>query len=223
MNWLLIGVLAVIGLGIMHGYKSGFVKMLFSAVTFIITIVLVWMLAPTGAKMVKENEKIYQAIKAPVENLLDEKIDGQVKTEEVLDSCNIPSDVKENILSAAGKAGLAEVNVFTPEMKTIATDCIVSKLIDIMTYIVLFIAINIALRIVAALLNGFSRLPLIHSVNKLAGSLIGGAEGLVIVWIAFLIITIFSTTAWGGTCFDMIGDSSVLSVLYAYNLFLIFI
>ena len=78
MNWLLLSVILLMVICIFHGYKSGLVRMLFSVATFVVTILLVKMLAPVGVQAMKNTDVIYDAIKAPVEKLLDEKIDGQV-------------------------------------------------------------------------------------------------------------------------------------------------
>jgi len=87
----------------------------------------------------------------------------------------------------------------------------------------LLLLINIGLRVVGIILDRFSKLPGIRGVNKLAGSLLGIIEGVVFVWICFLVITIFATTGWGSWCLERIGDSTLLSILYAGNVFLVFV
>jgi len=47
---------------------------------------------------------------------------------------------------------------------------------------------------------------------------LGGAEGLIFLWLAFLLITAFSTTEWGMNLNRMIESSSWLSFLYDNNL-----
>lgn len=223
MNWLLVGVAAIVALCVYHGYKCGLVRMLFSIVTFIVTIFLVRLLAPVGVQALKNTDVIYDAIKAPIEKVLEEQIDGQVKTEEVLESCQVSDDVKENIMAMADKTGITEVAIFTPEVKGIAADCITLRIIDLLAYIILFIVINIGLRVLGSVLDLFSKLPIIKDMNKLGGCIFGAIEGLAIVWLVFIVITIFSTTGWGSACFEMIGDSAILSILYAKNIFLVFV
>ena len=63
-----------------------------------------------------------------------------------------------------------------------------------------------------------ARLPILSGVNKLAGAALGGAEGLIFLWLAFLLITAFSTTEWGMNLNRMIESSSWLSFLYDNNL-----
>lgn len=222
-NWLLAGVAVIFIACCYHGYRCGLVKMLFSVATFLITVVLVRFLAPVGVQLLKTNDTIYNSIKAPVEKMLDEKIDGTIKTEEVLESCSLPEDVRKDILKAADGMGVSQFDIFTPEVRGVTADCITLKVIDLIAYVVLFLFINIGLRIIGVILERFSKLPGIRGVNKLAGMGVGVIEGIVFIWIAFVIITIFPATDWGRWCFEMIGSSKILSVLYAKNLFLIFI
>lgn len=222
-NWLLICVIGIIGACVYHGYRAGLVRMVVSITTFIVTIFLVRLLAPVGVEFVKNNDTIYHAIETSIEKMLDEKVDGEIKTEEVLDVYQIPDDVKENIMKAANETGISEVNLFTPQVKKITVECLTLKVIDLMVYIVLFILINIGLRVIGMVLDTFSKIPGIKGVNKLAGSLFGVIEGLAVVWIMFIVITLFSGTAWGSACFEMIGQSTVLSIIYAKNVFLVFV
>jgi len=72
-------------------------------------------------------------------------------------------------------------------------------------------------------LDLISKLPLLNGVNKTAGLLAGLLHGLVIVWVFFLIITVFGGTKIGQQALEMIGESEILSFIYNNNLLLKFI
>ena len=74
------------------------------------------------------------------------------------------------------------------------------------------------MRGIAFALGLASRLPVLHGLNKTAGLVFGLAEGVVLVWIFFFVITVFSTTEWGGRLLTMVSDSGLLSWLYQKNL-----
>lgn len=222
-NWLLVGVLLIIASCAYHGYRSGLVRILFSIATFIITIVIVKLLAPVGVQMIKSDKEIYDSFKAPIEKLLEEKVDGEIRTEEVLDSYQIAPSMKEDILSAAESFGISSIDLYTPTVQHVIADCITLKAIDLLVYVLLFLLINVGLRAIGLLLNRFSKLPGIHGVNQLAGSIFGILEGIAFVWVFFIFVTLFSTTEWGSWCFQRIGDSTLLSILYAQNIFLVFV
>ena len=65
-----------------------------------------------------------------------------------------------------------------------------------------------------------SHLPILHGLNKTAGLLLGFAEGVVLVWIFFVVITVCASTSAGGQLLKMTAQSSILSWLYRNNLLL---
>lgn len=88
-------------------------------------------------------------------------------------------------------------------------------------------AFLIALLLAGVLIRGIvfslgivSRLPILHGLNKTAGLLLGFAEGVVLVWIFFVIITVCASTGTGGRLLKMTAQSGILSWLYRNNLLL---
>lgn len=88
-------------------------------------------------------------------------------------------------------------------------------------------AFLIALLLAGVLIRGIvfslgivSHLPILHGLNKTAGLLLGFAEGVVLVWIFFVIITVCASTSVGGQLLKMTAQSSILSWLYRNNLLL---
>lgn len=88
-------------------------------------------------------------------------------------------------------------------------------------------AFLIALLLAGVLIRGIvfslgivSHLPILHGLNKTAGLLLGFAEGVVLVWIFFVVITVCASTSVGGQLLKMTAQSSILSWLYRNNLLL---
>ena len=88
-------------------------------------------------------------------------------------------------------------------------------------------AFLIALLLAGVLIRGIvfslgivSHLPIPHGLNKTAGLLLGFAEGVVLVWIFFVVITVCASTSVGGQLLKMTAQSSILSWLYRNNLLL---
>ena len=88
-------------------------------------------------------------------------------------------------------------------------------------------AFLIALLLAGVLIRGIlfslgivSHLPILHGLNKTAGLVLGFAEGVVLVWIFFLVITVCASTQAGGQLLKMTAQSSILSWLYRNNLLL---
>ncbi len=85
-------------------------------------------------------------------------------------------------------------------------------------YMIVFIIIYVVLKIIVALTNLVSRLPVIHQANKIGGFAVGIAEGLVIVWLLFVVITACGNMQWAADALADIGGNPVLAGLYDHNL-----
>ncbi len=83
-----------------------------------------------------------------------------------------------------------------------------------------FLLAGVLIRGVIYSLGIVSHLPILRGLNKTAGLLLGGAEGVVLVWIFFVVITICASTQVGGQLLRMTADSTILSWLYRENLLL---
>ena len=93
-------------------------------------------------------------------------------------------------------------------------------MINALAFIVTFIVILIILWLVFAALNLISKLPVLNSMNKTAGFLAGAVQGLVIVWVLFILLTVFGGTTFGRDALQMIGENEALSFIYNNNLLL---
>ena len=76
----------------------------------------------------------------------------------------------------------------------------------------------IILKAILIMLDIISKLPILHQVNILAGATAGAIEGLVLVWIGFIIITMLGSTTFGQEALGLINDNELLSYLYNNNI-----
>ena len=90
-------------------------------------------------------------------------------------------------------------------------------LINIVCFLCTFLLVTIVFRAIVFALDIVAELPGIGAVNHLVGGIMGILGALVIVWLLYLIITLFFTTAVGKLLFEMIQDNAFLKVLYEYN------
>jgi len=88
-------------------------------------------------------------------------------------------------------------------------------------------AFMIALLLAGVLIRGIvfslgivSHLPILHGLNKTAGLLLGLGEGVVLLWIFFIVITVCASTRGGAQLLKMTAQSGILSWLYHNNLLL---
>ena len=93
-------------------------------------------------------------------------------------------------------------------------------IINCIAYIVVFVIVIIILQIIVRAINLVSKLPVINTMNKLGGAIIGLIRGLIIVWIGLIAVTMLGSTRTGVQMYEQINNSKPLSYLYSNNVIL---
>jgi uncharacterized membrane protein required for colicin V production len=223
MNWLLLVVIIILVVNALIGLKAGFIKTAFSLLSMIIALVLTLWISPYANNYMRGNDKICDYVSTRVEKILpmiEEKADKKAQ-ESVIDKMSLPKSIKSSLLKNNNAEAYKKlsVNSFKDYMRSYLTGIILNALAFCITFIVLLIL----LWILSFALNIISKLPLLNQINKMAGLLVGLVHGLVVVWLLFILLTVFGSSAWGQKAMEMIGNDSILSLIYNNNFILKFI
>lgn len=229
MNWLLIGVLAVIILCVMYGYWKGFIRILFSLISIVVLMAFVTISTPYVAKFLEENtslqtmieEKCLERIRASAEKNIEDKLESQnTDRQKMLEDAGIslPDGIWEDLLDA-GIGATDKVMEQSGMYQTLAENMSHFIVNGIASLAALIVGV-IALFVIARLLNLMSKLPVIREVNHFLGVLAGLMLGLAIVWIFLYLVAIFCTSPFGLLMTNYIQQSVVLTWLYNHNLIL---
>lgn len=219
MNWLFWVVAAVIAYHVFDGLKRGFIRKSVSMVSMIATLVLVTWLSPQITDFLQENTSIQQSLqKKCSEMFFDDEYDAEVKTDQVLmiQHMNLPENVKEMLLENNNSEAydLLEVTGFYDYIGAYLAEMIIHALAYLLTFVVVWTAI----RLVLLALDIVSMLPVLHGINRLAGGVLGIVEGVVLVWIGFLLVTILCDGEMGQRFFQLICENQFLLALYRNNI-----
>lgn len=90
-------------------------------------------------------------------------------------------------------------------------------IIHIVAFLCTFLLVTIIIRAIVLALDIVADLPGVGAINHLMGAVIGIAGALIVVWTAYLLVTLLFATAVGKELFRMIEASDFLSTLYEYN------
>ena len=232
MNWLLLFALAIIGVFGFIGWRVGFVKSVFSLLSTITVIIITILVSPIVANMLKSSEAISGTIQTKLEEIIDlsgiaENLSSDEEKDPLafIDGMDLPASIKDTI-----KDSLAET---MEEKENEAADFVGDKLdaleayiCELLTNIILnalgffitFIVAAAGIAILCFVLDLLSKLPVLHQINTVFGVAMGAVEGLVILWILFIVITMLGSTGFGQACMTMISESKILSFLYDSNI-----
>ena len=82
------------------------------------------------------------------------------------------------------------------------------------------VIISIVMNLLGGLLDGIFSLPVLSLINRTGGAVLGAVQGIFVVWIIFLIITLFWDSAWAKEAAMMIKENKITSILYENNILL---
>lgn len=219
-NWLSIAVAVYLIGMVLYGHYKGFIKLAVSAVALIITFAAIHVAMPQVTDFLKNNTKIYSTFEESMKDAL--KIEDSADSAEpsgqrtIIEGLELPKQLKEALLENNNSEVYKVLGVET--FTQYIASYLANSIINIIGFLVLFVIVFAALNIITVWLDLVARLPILSGINKIAGGFLGGAEGLIFLWIICLFVTAFSGTAGGKSLIQQIESSSLLSYIYDHNL-----
>lgn len=223
MNWLVILVLAIIGGYTLNGRRRGFIITAFTLFSSIISLILTIWVCPVISKEVQNNDKVMTTLTKQVSKVIEFKDAGNKIADQVnfIDKLPLPKIMKHTLIenNTTDVYAAMAVNNFEDYIKNTIAIIIINSIV----FIVVFLIASIALQLISRTLDIISKLPIINGLNKTAGLFVGLIHGIVMIWVACIILTAMSSTKIGETLFILINESPLLSSIYNNNLLLTFI
>ena len=218
MNWLFWVVVVFIAYHVIDGLRRGFIRKAVSAVSLIITLVLVTYLTPQITNFIQENTSLHANLQQKCSEIfLNNEYNEDVKTDQVLmiENMELPENIKEMLLENNNTESydVLKVSGFHDYVGAYLAKLIINAL----AYLLSFVIVWTAIRAILIALDVVTKLPILHGINKLAGGGLGLAYGVVLVWIAFLLVTILCNGELGRQFFGLISENPFLLFLYNQN------
>lgn len=197
-------IVAIILLFTFLGYKRGLIKVAIKLCTFIIAIIVAFVLYKPISNVVIENTGIDESIETAITNRI--LPEGASVDEEVELSNDLPSVILKN----------GENTV-----QSIATS-FSNTIIEAVCFFIIFIAVKIILKFITALADLIAKLPILKQFNALGGTIYGVLEGLFLVFVGFAIISLIAPLI-DVSILEAIHSSTLGSIFYNNNILLNFI
>lgn len=153
----------------------------------------------------------------------------QEQVDEMISSMEIPRDMQIQALENADMPEIFREALLTNNnsevYETLGVDnfldyvgaYVTRIIINIIAFLVTFVLVSIVVRSIIYATGIISDLPVLRGINRFAGALLGLGTGVIIVWVAFLVMTLLYDMAIGKICFDMINSNDMLKFLYDHN------
>lgn len=221
MNWILVAVLAIIAVMGFIGLKKGLIKMVFSLVSTIVALLAAMLFSPVVAGMMKSNEAIVgffdEKISAVIDFTSEEaEVSKESEQNSLIESLPLPETFKETL--AENNTAENYISMQAKNFEEYVCRQITNVIINAIAFVITLVLAIIALAILCNALNLLAKLPLLKQLNAAAGLAAGVAEGLLLVWILFVILTMFAGTEFGSEAMGMIAENPLLDFLYKKNM-----
>ena len=232
MNWVLIFVIVVLAGYTIAGYTKGFLKIVYSLISWLLILVFVIGAVPYIENYLRNETEIHQKLVAYCEDKVREQTQGQIEAdnENMLSSIieeneilaqlmeKLPKEAIEQILSQTTE--IAEGLIEDYDVYGKAAVSMADLMIKGIAFVLAVILGSILSAIIIKLIGFISDLPLIGFANSLLGMAAGVINGLLVVWFVFYLVATWSTTELGGTVLSYIYANEFLVTLYEKNIIL---
>lgn len=223
MNYLLIGVIIFFCSMLARGLKKGLLKSVLFCGTTIIALVISSYSYSFVAKGLREYTELNQTLVDSIENSLEIQVDKKTKMKradqiKVIEGMNLPQGIKDALIENNNLDIYSALGV--QNFYAYIANYISNMIVNGIAYFLSFLLSGILIRICFRVLDFITSIPIIREVDKIGGMLLGGVQGIVGIWIFFLLVTMFGSTKFGEQMYTYINASPILTYLYDNNIIL---
>lgn len=219
-NWLSVATGVFLVAMTLYGHYKGFIRLAVSAASLVVTLFIVQAAMPQVTDFLRNNTGIYNSFEAGMKKAVG--VDEAANIEEpagqrtIIEGLSLPKQLKEALLENNNNEAYRVLGVET--FTEYISGYLANSVINILGFLILFAVVFAVLHIVTAWLDLVARLPILSGINKLAGAALGTLEGLFLLWILCLLVTVFAGTTIGMQLIRQIESSVWLSYIYDHNL-----
>ena len=218
MNYVLIAAAAILLITVIIGGIRGFIKTFFAAFSVAIALFVAIQAGPYLGKVL-QHTPVYTGISNQIQVKLDaqseaqaEKVSQQI---EVIKSYPLPQSLKKALIENNNNQIYEALGV--QQFNQYVASYMACLALNAVSFLIVFLAALIILKIIEASLDLISKLPVLHGINVLGGLVCGVIHGLIILWILCIVITVFAWTEIGQWVLAQIDADPLLSLLYDHN------
>lgn len=214
MSWIIdLIIVAIIAIFTFLGYRRGLTGSILKILSFIIALIIAFILFKPVSNFVINNTLIDEKIEESLISVVADEVNEQGKVEE---NTNLPQSMVDYINESVENA--------TEDMKKTIVEqtarTIAIAIINAAVALIVFIVARILLIFVKAITNLITELPIIKQVDKLGGIIYGVVEALIIIFIILAIISFISPLIENTGLLITLNKSVVGSFMYNNNLLL---
>ncbi len=220
MNEFDILVIAILLIMVVVGFSKGFIRTLYTFLAFMVTFVLTYYFYPYVTQFLMTSTSLYTSLSEKISEVLNlsdlmNNMMGREEQVNAIGSLSLPEQMKE-MLVANNNSEMFHL-LGASSFEDYISGMLATWVINLISFIGLFILISLILSIVFGIIDLVSKLPLLNITNKAAGGLLGAIFGIGIVLIVMMGISMIITSGTKPEWITMMDESSVAKLFYYNN------
>lgn len=194
-------IIAIVVLSTFLAYRKGLVKLAIGLCSFIIAIIITFVLYQPIPNLIINTTSIDESI----ENAIYEKANNIMKENKAEDE--LTNQIIENTKN----------EMLPKTARSLAINIVTGGVI-----LILFVAIKIAIRLITALVDAITKLPILNQINKAGGIVYGILRGILILYVILLVLTIPGQINPNNVINESIDKSYLGKTMYQNNILNVF-
>lgn len=207
---------------VLVGWIQGLFKVIISVAGLVVSIIAANYVSPYVSGFLEERTQIDDKIAVYIEEELQFSELGEQATKgiqvAIINELPLPETIKANILDNNNSdmyQALEVTGVYEYIAKSVAV-----VILNAAVFLFLFLFCRLFFYFLSKSAGSLAKLPIIHSIDKVGGGVLGAMKGLMLIWIFFLLLSITSPFEWSREIIAQISQSSILKLLYDNNVLL---
>lgn len=193
---------------ILVGVKVGFTMTIINFVSSILTIVLCFALCNPVANEIEKNTSFDENINSKIMSII--STDG-VKFKSV--DSQMPKVIADAVEKAEDSTNEAKNDIVESTSNLITKD-----IMKCIAFLLIFIVFTIAFFIIKIIVKQIKDLPILHQFDSAGGIILGGLEGLIVVYFILGIISVIAPVFGNVSFTGLLKNSTIAKFMYSNNL-----
>ena len=219
-NYLLIVTVLAMLIGIIKGYRKGFLRLAVYIAGLILVVLIVTKISPYVSDFLIDRTTLYDEVREKIVRIYEEKNqakdNSQIENQKAtIESYGLP-DVIAGALTSNNNQDMYK-KLAAVLFEEYISGYLAKIVIKAGSYFILFVILAIAMFCVLAAIKIIEKIPVLKTFNRLLGVIAGGGMVVVFVWVFFIGIMMFFYDSLGTWMLNQVKSSVFLSFLFNNN------
>lgn len=215
-------ILGIFAICILADTIRGLFRSILSVASLVVSVALAIYVSPYVSGMIQErttyDEKLAEVIANEMKFSQNDKVESRSEQVAAVNGLALPEHIKTSIVDNNNSEiyDLLDVSgVYDYVAKSVAI-----VIINAAVFLLLALMCKITFFILIHNTNSFTKLPIVRSIDKIGGGVLGALKALIYTWGFLVVVSITSTTEWSQQILAQIDATPILKLLYENNILL---